>query len=169
MQSVESTTLMGDFNARTGEKSDLVIFLNQIPPKERKNEDKKLNTNGHLLLELFKSTDMIIINNKAWYDKHIGRYTCNTHNGSSVIDYAICHSGIHDYVTDFEVLDFEPALSDVHSPITFSLSLAKSTEPRKIQETVSIVSKIWNQNTLESYLKNLMMRDLGKFSTKQVM
>ena len=84
--------LMGDFNSRTGEISDIlevdkfdIDYLDDdivnmynteysLPP--RCNEDKIINQQGKALIELCKSTDLKIINGRYGNDRNIGSYTC---------------------------------------------------------------------------------------------
>ena len=50
-------------------------------------EDKKSNQNGTLLLEFCKQTNMRILNERTGSDNGIGKFTCHTHRGKSVVDY----------------------------------------------------------------------------------
>ena len=73
---------MGDFNARTGNLDDCLLLdggLNNI--ESRANRDTKINSIVRLLVDTCKTTEVAILNDRIGEDKHMGDYTCVTHNG----------------------------------------------------------------------------------------
>ena len=63
---------MGDFNARTGKLDDYVELdegVSEVPG--RSNRDEKVNTNGRMLIDLCKTTDMSILNGRTGKDEGI--------------------------------------------------------------------------------------------------
>ena len=132
---------MGDFNARTANQSDLVPFdenieqflhsdnpndeMNRISigdlgfPTERHSSDLQLNNYGKRLLEMCKSFNLCIANGRLGSDRFLGSTTCK---GCSVIDYAILSPLLFTSVQHFQILPFEPMVSDAHSGISLALT-----------------------------------------------
>jgi hypothetical protein len=146
--------IMGDFNARTAALSDFVNLDDEstIALKERLNKDKVVNNNGKQLLDLCKTIECPIINGRYGLDGKKGDYTCYTHNGKSTIDYFLADLNTCEKVTYMEVLSFDPAYSDVHAPITMTITYtAIENEPTPKQEPKSDSVRLkWDSNT--SYL-----------------
>ena len=94
--------LTGDFNARTGNERDYVAndsdeYLS-LPEDysvdttlPRFSQDTVTNQFGHYLLELCRGSGLRIINGRIGEDKEVGKYTCFTPRGCSVVDYVIAH------------------------------------------------------------------------------
>jgi len=140
--------LMGDFNARTGSLSDIVILdsyvadaaglaqdegafflnldkLNELGvTTERINSDTKQNTNGLNLIELCKNTGVHIVNGRKGKDKTSGKLTCNNndHEPVSTIDYAIASATLFPKLLEFQVDEFDSLVSDKHCSINLKLS-----------------------------------------------
>ena len=117
--------LMGDFNFRTGNLIDYIDIYDedeQIPP--RLNGDSKVNTNGRLLIDLCKTTEMVLVNGSLNI-RNSGDHTCITHNGERVIDYFVIDYDGFDDVSKLSVLEFDPCLSDVHCPVAMELKNLK--------------------------------------------
>ncbi len=119
--------LGGDFNARTAGLSDLLVvnkfdLENGMAPPPRIPSDKitrsykdgSTNNSGFELIELCKTTDMIIIN---------GRFDNGdtTFKSLSTIDYFICSIDIFHCIQSFRVSLFNPVLSDGHNAIHLCL------------------------------------------------
>ena len=93
--------MTGDFNSRTGQSSEITDYLNfdsylnvgmtdnhdnnDIPLRTSK--DSVIDNYGRRLLDLCKSTGLIIANGRLGADKYIGDFTCITPRGQSVVDY----------------------------------------------------------------------------------
>ena len=76
-------------NARVKELPDMVMDDNSLHlplPDDyildeylpRSSQDKNMNSNGPLLLEFCKQTNMRILNGRTGSDKGIGKFTCHT-------------------------------------------------------------------------------------------
>ena len=89
--------IIGDLNARVGSKHDFIeneLILPDLLPDEyssdtnlpRKTQDLKINSYGNELLNYCKQTGFRIMNGRLGEDKHTGKYTCVTSNGSSIVD-----------------------------------------------------------------------------------
>ena len=104
-----SIILMGDFNARTGRLDDNLQLEGETNHLDRRaNKDAKINTNGRLLVDLCKTTEIAIVNGRIGQDKNHGDYTCTTHNGKSNIDYFLAVYSCFEYILNFTVNNFDP-------------------------------------------------------------
>ena len=84
----------------------------------RYSQDKyKIDRYGKRLFDLCKSTLLFFVNGRHGSDRGIGQTTCN----NSLIDYAIISPELFRYVTDFNVLTFDPILSYMHNPVCLHL------------------------------------------------
>ena len=121
--------IMGDMNSRVGSHLDYVeneylINLNMLPddyvadvPLKRTSQDKILNENGNYLLNFCKATGMRILNGRIGEDKGVGKFTCITHNGCSVVDYVLCRTDLINNFSSFTVEN--PNILSDHYAISF--------------------------------------------------
>ena len=65
-----------------------------------------------------KTTDLLIVNGRAGGDRKVGKFT--TQN-DTVIDYFLVSPTLFNEISEFEVLDFNEIISDVHCAIVTSL------------------------------------------------
>ena len=135
--------LIGDFNSRVGnlnevmladwtdsildesnfEYPDIIETLEKLDmPLTRRNVDGKINNNGKKLIEVCQLYELCILNGRTKSDKNIGKQTCAD---KSTIDFAICSPNILKNIEDFYIDDFDPLLSDKHSPVCISLYLGE--------------------------------------------
>ena len=132
--------ICGDYNARTGTAPDvhfntrygndngldtfcpdMCIAENARYIPDRFSMDKASNNNhGNNLLELCKSTGLIIFNGRLGADKNKGEYTRVDTTGCSVIDYFVGSASVLDIVVNFSVKPKFPE-SD-HRPLECSLA-----------------------------------------------
>lgn len=125
--------LIGDFNARTGQLSDLVsnddVRFTDLPDDytvdldiiERKNCDETVNTFGKRLIELCQMSGLRIVNGRKLGDS-VGKRTCFEWNGSSTVDYMLMDESSFSLVQTFKVQDKLNHLSD-HCPISAVINL----------------------------------------------
>ncbi|CAC5416793.1 unnamed protein product [Mytilus coruscus] len=132
------TALIGDFNARPSTLTDYVvpdnkvmIFLNideindvhnylyefqklqeKNIPVERSSEDRgRCNNYGYKMLNFCKNNSIFIANGRICDDAGIGKVTCSE---ISIVDYLIVSPELFPFITEFQVVDFDPLISDVH-------------------------------------------------------
>ena len=105
--------------------------------KPRVSMDKFVNSSGQMLIDTCIATGLRILNGRLGLDKGIGKTTCNTSRGSSVVDYILAQTDILKHIIGFELCG-SLLLSD-HSPITFRVSCHHSIE--NIQSVDSTVGK----------------------------
>ncbi len=65
-------------------------------------------------MDLCKSLDVHVANGRCGFDASVGKPTST---GGSILDYVILSPYLFPTITHFEVLDFDPMISDVHSAI----------------------------------------------------
>ena len=92
--------LLGDFNARTGTRSDFDLFSDYgMQLKEnlenhginivRQNMDKKVDTYGRNLINLCFDSNIKIVNGRFGTDRTTGNLTCHKPRGNSTVDYCL--------------------------------------------------------------------------------
>lgn len=165
----DNVLLMGDFNARTGTMCDYVDFTHLAssdltPP--RNNKDARINTNGRQLVDLCKTTDLLIANGRLGTDAERGDFTCTTYNGASTVDYFLLSACLFNRATDISVLDFDRCTSDVHHPITCTLSTNYSiVERHHTVPSPPTLSRHWSRSTEISYTTNFDPQQLDALNT----
>lgn len=125
--------LLGDLNARIGEKSDLILNddndyvpnpTDSLPDSiilSRKSQDKHISPRGNGLLDLCMSSHMRILNGRTAGDCQ-GKFTCHNAQGSSVIDYVIISETLCNGINYFHVHDFDATFSD-HCKLSVQLNV----------------------------------------------
>lgn len=130
-QNLGKVLVTGDFNARTGTSTDFIVYdryidvgpdedivrYTDIP--ERVNKDRVIDTYGRRLLELCKSTNLLIANGRWGFDNNIGDFTYLGERGCSVVDYLILPLLDFDTVSSFKINDVTE-FSD-HAGLSFKL------------------------------------------------
>lgn len=134
MQQKRTVCLIGDFNAHTGKKEDFIdinlyvcdfIHLDNETKKDfdfvnlealgictdRHSLDNSVDNYGNRLLFLCKDLHLLIANGRSGKDKGIDAFTCKE---ATVVDYCILSPELFTCILDFEILPFDPLVSDVH-------------------------------------------------------
>ena len=109
--------MIGDWNGRTAEARDFVEnddVIDDLFPSEYSVDDELLETKrisedslvtpdrfGKSLLDICKCSNMQILNGR--FGEASSKFTCNTWNGSSVVDYAIVEKDLMAKINSFEV------------------------------------------------------------------
>ncbi|CAG2221387.1 unnamed protein product [Mytilus edulis] len=125
--------LLGDFNAHTGTKTDFTeindYVLNSVQLEDvinsvnletlgidvsRNSLDLSVNNYGNRLLQLCQNIELLIVNGRLGKDKGIGALTCKN---TTIVDYCILSPELFPYISEFEVLPFDPMLSDVYNAL----------------------------------------------------
>ena len=125
--------LVGDFNAHTGTKSDFTQINDYVCSSveldnivnivsletlgidvTRYNSDLSVDNYGNRLLQMCQNLELLIANGRLGKDKGIGSLTCKN---STVVDYCILSPELFTHVSAFEVLPFDPMISDIHNAL----------------------------------------------------
>ncbi|CAG2199234.1 unnamed protein product [Mytilus edulis] len=161
--------LLGDFNAHTGTKTDfteindyvlnsvqLEILINSVNLEtlgidvSRNSLDLSVNNYGNRLLQLCQNIELLIVNGRLGKDKGIGALTCKN---TTIVDYCILSPELFPYISEFEVLPFDPMLSDVHNALHVKI-LCKLIDVNKCMnsgEPSTIVKAVWDSKNLQSF------------------
>ena len=132
---------------------DDIVSLNSNVKRERISDDTNVNESGKELLNICKLNELFIFNGRIGASPECS-YTCNTPQGSSVVDYIIGDGCILSYADTFHVNEASP-LSD-HSSITVHMNcLCRSNSDAKLDDWKTSVRYIWNNNNAEMYRNNI--------------
>ena len=132
--------LMGDYNSRTANQSDVsyvdFMYPNDISddtdnpvmdgdtlasfsiPETRASSDKNCNNYGNRLPDFCKSSSIYIFNGRIGSDKLTGEFTTTK---NSPIDYCIGSPYLFSNCSEYSILDFDPLFSDIHRGTHFEL------------------------------------------------
>jgi exonuclease III len=169
--------IVGDFNARTTcEQASILRCKEDCNPiwltEERNHQwtrvsedNKSSNFFGEQLLTLCGAFDLVICNGVArWANS--GNFTCNTYNGASVVDYAICSHGLCEKMEEVLIGEQLWELKSDHKPIYLSLTWAEQqqhgTKNQHIRQPPSkgrILLTQKNCNTFKIALKRLFNKE----------
>jgi hypothetical protein len=171
--------LLGDFNARTGLMNDFVLIddfvtacvdteLNALNKAscisdlgfdlDRCNRDLKTNNSGHRLVEMCKNFGIHIVNGRCGADRNVGKLTCKN---ASTVDYVVASPDLFPLISGFEILHFDPLLSDIHNPVKFDILVKFISvnnefdmgEPKSYMgEAKSCVRPVWKEDGMSKYI-----------------
>lgn len=121
----------GDMNARTGDLLDTLIFDKYLDYDDsylssfvdiipRANSDHVVDSHGRRLVDLCKTTSLLIGNGRLHTDQ-IGEFTFHSHNGSSTVDYILLGKDDFKCISNFEIVE-QNEFSD-HSGLNFCVKL----------------------------------------------
>ena len=180
--------LMGDFNSRTGERSDIFVsdeflsdlygleflelennntcnlFIQNNVPLQRCNIDKVVNAYGTQMIDFCKLCNLCILNGRFGQYMFNPKYTCKD---KSVVDYFLCLAPLFSKIQNFHILEFSSLYSDAHCPISLSLNACKSThEARGESQPKQDNIRLWNAEKITSFQDNFNLYDLTDIEEK---
>ena len=88
-------------------------------PLYRATTDPHVNKFGNAMIDMCKATNLRIVNGRLFGDNNVGKCTCVTHNGQSLVDYLLTQQEDFHILDDFCVLDFNEFSNHAH--VYFSL------------------------------------------------
>ena len=178
--------LCGDFNSRTGNKSEKYVsnfidcqYLNSDDTEsevnsrgnttvnnillDRISQDNVTNEYGRILLEMSSIADLCILNGRTEGDLD-GKYSFHGHQGNSAIDYFLTDKELFGKVLSFKVWD-QPWYTD-HCPISMYMKCRIPTftwdNKSTINEVTPIKNYIWERNSDEKLLAILQSNEYIK-------
>ena len=194
--------LLGDFNAHTRNEYDFTAVDGNIQQSdmvyadssldycsieqlgfstERYNSDlSRVNDYGRQLSELCRSCDIYIANGRLGLDRLLGSKTCK---GTSVVDYVILSPSLFPYISEFEVLPFDPMTSDAHCGLHFSLTCNDMNGEQHTHDDnnpVTITGAKWNSvesassvgllngNKIDSFIRKIDALNTNEQQSTQV-
>lgn len=179
----EITCLLGDFNARTKNLTDLAdIDVDQLESLnipdyvkckmaeekilddlgfslQRVSQDPSVNNYGLRLVELCKNLGLYFLNGRVDTDEGIGKFTCDER---SVVDYIISAPKLFPHIDHFSVQPFDGNYSDKHNALLLFLRvlnpvLLKTSEEvvDKSTKNTSHLSAKWSSDKSDDFKHNL--------------
>ena len=121
----------------------------------RVSQDKVTNEYGNYLLNLCKASGLRIMNGRIGSDDGLGKFTCVTENGCSVVDYVLCKPDLMIFFTGFSVE--EPNISSDHCEIRFCIGPSNSrTQEENADdfEHIEFTYK-WDSSAKEQFIQTL--------------
>ncbi|MCU7800877.1 MAG: reverse transcriptase family protein [gamma proteobacterium symbiont of Lucinoma myriamae] len=184
--------LMGDFNARTYNKTDFVDaddffskhfeyddelleicnisdVLDQLQlSRVRTTNDIVFNSEGNKLLDICKSNNLVILNGRCGDDKSVGAMTFRN---CSLIDYSIATYQSLFHVVNFHIYDVDSLFSDGHSlletELNFNCSLRNESNSKYKQKQSK---PTWKPEKKIDFVNNLdrnKLQDLHNFMSNK--
>ena len=130
--------MQGDFNARTGNLQEYVLFdddkyidvpvdyfIDESEIIRYSQNEGNINTRGRALIDVCTGNNLRILNGRITGDLS-GKKTCYKYNGSSVVDYIISDKNILPKVQFLKVNPLLPDISD-HCQISYCLKVNNLT------------------------------------------
>lgn len=171
-QKYGKVSVIGDTNARCGQRSDIlqnphdynkyIMSLEQDDdaslyydlPK-RFSMDKTVNPSGNKLLDICLCTDLKIVNGRIGDDAGVGSFTFMSSNGNSLIDYVLMPYDFFQYITDFVVHDLYTCSN--HVPIQVDIRVCKQAPEPQIDD--KFTDKLfWNDERNNEYRTMIDLR-----------
>ena len=114
-----------------------------------------------------QSLDLLITNGRLGKDQGVGDLTCKN---TTVVDYCILSPELFAYVSEFEVLPFDPMISDVHNALHVDI-LCKSTcifqnDGIDLDEPSIHVKVVWDNNKCQSFNDFLNIENIARLNDK---
>ncbi|CAC5406155.1 unnamed protein product [Mytilus coruscus] len=173
------TALIGDFNAKTGILNDFVLADETLLDLFHLDTDNEIisymldyenlksyniplqrvtqcscqpNTYGYKLLNCCKKMNMYIANSRIGVDKGVGKTTCKN---TSVVDVLLLSSKLFTLVKEFEIQQFDPLLSDVHSAIHVTLKSQSVSHENNSVTSYQTSKTRWHDNKRNQFVNTV--------------
>lgn len=94
---------------------------------------------------------MRVCNGRIGLDKSLGKFTCYTYNGESVVDYFVCNKNCFNSIINFQIHDF--TIHSNHAPLSFDLKCMNHIHERNyVQGTYCK----WNSQYKDVFLTDIL-------------
>ena len=118
-------------------------------------KDCVLNYNGKRLLELCKTTELLIANGRIGLDAQLGEYTYIGETGRSVVDYLLLSREYIDQIVNFCVCD--PTEFSDHCALLFKINCHNVNEHSYENDTETYTNKLlWQNEKAEDFRQTLI-------------
>ncbi len=174
--------IMGDLNARTGSLRDFIInddnrYIPSLEDMEydtdtfqipRCSSDNDINSYGRDLIDLCCSLGIHMMNGRSTSDPD-GSFTCFSGEGTSLVDYCICTSGIYELPYDFKV---HTRCESDHFPVTLHLKPVYDNtqrEPGQLDNSITTIKRYrWRPEQASKYF-DVINRSLSNYDLQHFM
>jgi len=150
----EKVVLLGDFNARVGNKDISIHDSGRV--SGRVSKDRVVSNKGISLINFCNDFNLIILNGRGLGDEE-GQLTFFNAQGQSVIDYALVSEGLYDQVQSFKI---GCRLESDHFPILLELrglGVQQSSSPDFLLPLVPRLSwKLQDQDLFKVQLQEII-------------
>ena len=125
------------------------LCLYNIPLQRNSMDNGRVNDYGKKLIEICKNNNLYIVNGRVGIDKNVGKTTSKE---SSIVDYFLASSDLFPLICEFEVLDFDPLISDIHCRLHASIRI-KDDLHNKGHQTNTVIKPIrWNADKKQQFV-----------------
>ena len=161
--------VLGDLNARSADRKDFAMDIDifdkyidsvngidmfysvqQLLP--RASIDKEVNASGEKLLDLCKSSNLMICNGRMFNGADVGHFTFMSEKGCSLIDYALVTPNLVSQISGFSVRELFH--NSPHSPIELSIrvnyQVMDKSKPKEYVKTLK-----WNNENNELFISGV--------------
>ena len=161
---IGTVLIAGDFNARTGSKPDFIVSDSTISePDEndylfdtacsRASQDKTCNARGSQLLDICKSTDLLIANGRLGNDCEKGAFSYFSKQSCTTIDYFLLKADDFSMINQFSLGNFT-TFSD-HAPLCFDLKMTSIPRDKDRQNYFCTYIK-WDSGQRDVFRRNII-------------
>ena len=161
--------ILGDLNSRVGLKQenhydiDLDSRINDparpINVPYRFSEDIKVNSHGRKLLRLLSNYDLLIANGRTPGDLS-GSYTCEQHNGSSVVDLCIAQRNLLSKIMYFKVDEFNWFSDHASTSFCLKVNINRNVNFSRYWRRISKYAQRWNDESKQKFKEILSSGDI---------
>ena len=163
--------LTGDLNSRTANEIDYINFdrfldnNSDIQPNvyvsPRVNKDHVLDPFGTRLIDMCKTTNLLIANGRLHSDRLVGDYTFVNHKGMSMVDYLLLNFDDFEYITQFEIMQIND-LSD-HSALHFCIERSCHNEAPREHNTGHDLFLAWDEAKIPTF-REFLLDDISRLN-----
>ena len=157
---VENMLIMGDMNARIGEKGSLILWEEELEVS-RNSMDKTLNNAGKVMLEVLEQRNWSVLNGNVAGDLE-GNFTFYG-AGQSVIDYMVVNPEALGRVKTMEVIN---RVESSHMPL--KLEILEEIDVQSKQK-VRKVFQVWNEESIGEFKKKTDQMKFNSSNARETM
>ena len=124
-------------------------------PLERFSDDNtRPNSFGVKLIEFCRRNNMYITSGRTGNDKSIGKATTTD---DSLIDYFIVSADLFECISEFDVMCFDPLVSDRHKQLHINLEMENCMAHKEKENDIHINQVKWRERDKNLFIENIQM------------